>query len=526
MDVNLFANSAWRRVLPVKVNRHEPHFIFSSYVSVFKRIFLSFCVLLFAFCCPAAKFDSFDITFSFPKAFADDLSYSYDSLNRVIQVSNSASNTAIIYQYDAAGNITAQTTVATDALRITGFSPIQGFAGDKVKLIGTGFSTTPSANVVTFNGVTATVLSATLTELTVEVPLSATTGPIKVVTSGVTATSARVFTIGSGPRIVSFSPLIAAGGTLVNITGTNFEPTALGNKVRFNISTAVVSSASTNAISTNVPSNATSGRIYVTTAKGAAVSAADFIVPPNGYIASNISFGGRIVTDGSSLPVSPSAGKAQVVLFDGSAGDFLALGVSGSSIPTTSIKIFKPDGTSLISKTITANGQGVQLPQLPVTGVYVVVVDSGSSSGSFNLAIFKPIKATLKINDPAMTVSFTPPGRRALLSFSGTQNGFINIGLSDISLSSGTLSVLNPDGTTLLTKNISPGAVEVRPQLPQSGVYTVVIVPTGDIGGSLNISVGSLVTNLVADSSAYGLAVVGQNISALNFSGIKGQYLT
>ena len=78
---------------------------------------------------------------------------------------------------------------------ITSFTPTSGVAETTVIITGTNFSTTASANTVTFNGTTATVSSATATQLTVAVPSGATTGKIAVTENSVSATSASDFTV-------------------------------------------------------------------------------------------------------------------------------------------------------------------------------------------------------------------------------------------------------------------------------------------------------------------------------------------
>ncbi len=78
---------------------------------------------------------------------------------------------------------------------ITSFTPTSGVAETTVIITGTNFSTTASANTVTFNGTTATVSSATATQLTVAVPSGATTGKIAVTVNSVSTTSASDFTV-------------------------------------------------------------------------------------------------------------------------------------------------------------------------------------------------------------------------------------------------------------------------------------------------------------------------------------------
>jgi protocatechuate 3,4-dioxygenase beta subunit len=83
----------------------------------------------------------------------------------------------------------------TPSLSVTSFSPGSGAEGVSVTITGTSFSTTLANNVVSINGVSATVTSATATQLVVTVPANATSGVISVTVNGITVTSASSFTV-------------------------------------------------------------------------------------------------------------------------------------------------------------------------------------------------------------------------------------------------------------------------------------------------------------------------------------------
>jgi len=104
------------------------------------------------------------------------------------------------------------------------FTPSGGPIATTVTISGTGFSTTPSQNTLTFNGVAATVTGATATQLVATVPSGATTGTIAVTTPSGSATSGSPFTVTSSsnaPTITSFTPTIGAAGTAVTIARAN-----------------------------------------------------------------------------------------------------------------------------------------------------------------------------------------------------------------------------------------------------------------------------------------------------------------
>ena len=120
-----------------------------------------------------------------------DINYVYDRLGRLIAVI--AGSEMAIYRYDAVGNLLSIMRQSSAAVSILDFSPRSGSPGTSITILGTGFSSTASQNTVTFNGVTATVLSAATTQLIVQVPFGGTLGPIAVSSPNGSATSTRLF---------------------------------------------------------------------------------------------------------------------------------------------------------------------------------------------------------------------------------------------------------------------------------------------------------------------------------------------
>jgi len=182
---------------------------------------------------------------------------------------------------------------------ITSFTPSSGPIGTSVTITGTNFSTSFS-NTVEFNGVPATITASTATSLTVTVPVGATTGPIEV-TIGCNTVNAGNFSIGEVPTIISFNPPADQVGATVVISGTNFDPIAASNTIRFNsVDAATPSAASATSLTVILPVGATTGPISVTTLFGTGTSATNFVVtctPPSPPSAFDISrCGNGIVT--------------------------------------------------------------------------------------------------------------------------------------------------------------------------------------------------------------------------------------
>lgn len=421
------------------------------------------------------------------QARADSVEYRYDDLGRVIEAINSTSQQATIYAYDAAGNITEVRNVALSAVAIAGFTPARGPVGTSVKIAGSGFSTTPSANTVTFNGQAATVTAATVTQLTVTVPGGATTGRIVVTNSSGTDTSRADFvvTATSGlPTITSFSPTLGTLGTSVSVTGTNFWPTAGSNKLLFNQTAANVASiAGTTGLSTAVPANATSGKLRVVTPAGSAFSSSDFFIVPSGFAAADVAVTGRMTLD-TSAPVSlGSSGKIALQVFDGAAGQYLTLAITNNNISSAALSVLTPSGATLVSQTVTPSTPAVQLPKLPQTGTYTIVVDPASANtGSMTLTLYGPVTGVLTSSDLPFTAS--PAGRRVLLTYTGTANTWRTLTMSAVTLS-GTVTLFSPTGDALLSRPTANGIMD--PHLPIAGTYTVLIDPNGAVSGSVTV---------------------------------------
>jgi len=168
-----------------------------------------------------------------------------------------------------AGSATSAATFSV-APTVTSFSPAGGAPGTSVTITGATFT---GATAVKFNGLAATFMVNSSTQITAAVPANATTGPISVTTPGGTATSATSFTV--APRITSFTPASGAPGTSVAINGANLTG---ATAVKFNGTSAVFTVNSPVKITATVPAGAASGPITVTTPAGTTTSASSFSV--------------------------------------------------------------------------------------------------------------------------------------------------------------------------------------------------------------------------------------------------------
>ncbi|OJJ16557.1 hypothetical protein BKI52_32090 [marine bacterium AO1-C] len=245
---------------------------------------------------------------------------------------------------------------------ITGFTPNQASVGTNVTITGTNFSNNPSTNIVRFNGILATVTSATPTQIQTSVPTGATTGRITVEVGLETATSTTDFIVTSLPTVTSFSSNENQIHSNVTIKGTNFSPIATNNTVKFNGTVATVISATATEIKTSVPTNATTGKITVEVHGKTATSANDFTISTSAA---------------TSLP--DKLKRTQLMLFPNPVNDDLTIEVKGKiSNSQVKIKVLDQQGkTVLSSKKNLVNGHLTLPMQTLPSGTYLVKISLG-----------------------------------------------------------------------------------------------------------------------------------------------------
>ena len=462
--------------------------------------------------------------------------YVYDELGRLKAVITPSGDSAI-YNYDAAGNIVSITRQTAATVSIIEFTPDQGAAGSSVTIYGTGFSLTPAQNNVSFNGVAATVSAASATQLIVTVPAGATTGPIAVTTPTGSATSTTSFEVLQSLAITGFTPAIGTPGTAVQITGTDFDPVAANDQLKFNITTATAGSATSTTIDTTVPTGATSGHLSVTTGAGTAVSSADFFVPPSPFTAASVDFTGRIAMGETKALAVNAANHIALVVFDGTAGQRIALQATNSTISSSTVRVIKPDNTNLLNPTSLNGNWFVDTLTLPVTGTYTIVVDPNSTfTGTMNLTLHNvpsDVTGTITAGGAPVTVTTTTPGQNASLSFTGTTGQRISLDLTSVTLASSAVTVKKPDGTTLFSAaNVgTAGTFFDAVTLPATGTYTILIDPALAATGSMTLTLYDIPANVTGTIVIGGADVSvtintpGQN-AQLTFTGTAGQIVS
>jgi hypothetical protein len=243
--------------------------------------------------------------------------------------------------------------------------------------------------------------------------------------------------------------------------------------------------------------------------------------------------------NGGAVPLDFRPGQNASLLFDGTAGQRVSIGLSGITFAPGyccdigSVALYKPDGTVLQSPmAFTNQGAGTASVVLPASGTYAFLIDPYlGRSGAITATISADLSPPITINGPSVVLDFNA-GQNAWLTFDGTAGQRVSIGLSAISIAPGyccdigTVALYKPDGTVLQAPVAftNQGASTASVVLPVSGTYSYLIDPylgrSGAITATISTDLSPPIT--INDAAASLDFRPGQN-AWLTFSGTAGQ---
>ncbi len=162
---------------------------------------------------------------------------------------------------------------------ITSLSPTSGDPGTAVVIQGANFDAAQGSGQVTFNGLTASVVSWSASSITAYVPVGASTGNVVVTAPNGVASNGVSFNVTDNLGITLLSPANGPVGTAVTIFGGGFGSTQGSSTLAFNGTTATVTSWSEDEIVATVPAGTSTGPVTVTLGGGSmAWSAVPFVL--------------------------------------------------------------------------------------------------------------------------------------------------------------------------------------------------------------------------------------------------------
>ena len=231
-------------------------------------------------------------------------------------------------------------------------------------------------------------------------------------------------------------------------------------------------------------------------------------------------------------PTLTVPGQRARYTFDGTAGQWVNLGLTGVSIATSTVSILKADGSKWSSTTIGPSGGSLDpLTALPETGTYTVMVEPVSNyTGSMTLALSSPVTGTLALDGQSVPVSLTKPGQTARYTFNGNAGQWVTLGLTAVDITSSAVTLMTSEGTILASTAIGTagGALEDQNPLPTTGTYTILVDPSSSYTGKMTLTLSTEVSDSLkinAAPRAIMISRAGQN-GRYTFMGTANQQVT
>lgn len=454
------------------------------------------------------------------------------------------------YEYDAVGNIVSIKQV-DPSLAIYSFSPAAGPADSIVTIHGNLFSSVADQNSITFNDVSAPILSATETTLIVRVPQNATTGPVSVAVQDDVVYSENDFIVadeGGGPVIYDFSPKCGAKGAAVSVSGDRFDldnaATLAG--IEGNLTAADV--ANIRELSFSIPTTAATGRVRVITPLGAANSSDILLIPPTGSgitCADDAALSRNFLSVGETSEISYTENQKYVLFFDAEENDLLTFNFTGAvtnpAVASIAYAVYDPQGTRITSSSFSTSEASAHLPIIPTSGIYTVIFSaSHSSPASFSVALVQD--PLVSIDGDSLAIETHTIGHSKRIGFyaeEGQSLGFslqqLAYGNSAAANSASNIQLYRPDGKAYTSYSYI-GSSSVcylfrgrmcdldLPAINQAGLYTVVIRPATNTTIQTEASVVSNIQVSLNDGQPLTLNLnkIGQN-AWLDFEGTAGE---
>jgi YVTN family beta-propeller protein len=371
----------------------------------------------------------------------------------------------------AQGATSVFTIQAPPALAITSLSPPAATTSSPIVISGQGFSPIASQNTVLFNGVLATVTSASATSIVANVPLAATTGPVTVQV-GSSNSNALTFVV--------LEPNASPGGVVNNL------PASQGVR--------------------DVAITSDGNRAYVTNPASNSVTALDI---PGTQTITSVTVG----LEPQGVALLPDDSRAYVA------------NTGSNDVSVIDIRPASADYHKVVA-TITVGSGPVDIA-VSAIGPKVIVVNSGSKTvslidGNPGNATFNQVTAQANVGSSGQSVVISPDGARAFVATSGGTVVVIDVNTGAVTAqanvgSSGQSVAISPDGTILLVL-CTDGTIKIVDVAPGSpSEYQV--TASANVGSSGQSVVVSPDGALAYVTNGEGNAVLVFSITASGVSG-------
>jgi RHS repeat-associated protein len=273
--------------------------------------------------------------------------------------------------------------------------------------------------------------------------------------------------------VIQLEPTKGAVGETVDIWGTGFSTTPGNDTVKFHGTAATVTAATADALAVKVPSGVTTGTVTVqTTTEGPVTSAQTFTVgsataPTITSLSTSVAAAGTTVTvTGTNFETHTDNDYVTV-------NQTMAEVVSSTN---TSLKFVVPEATS-------SGKVSVSTPFGAAVGPYLYIPPPGYTTTQIGPT------ANMTLSS-ASTLSITAAKTVGLATIEATGGEMLSNVLNNITIASGTAYVYSPRDEEIASRTFSSSEERlIEPvTLPSTGTYTVLIAPSGEDTGKLEVT--------------------------------------
>jgi hypothetical protein len=383
-----------------------------------------------------------------------------------------------------------------------------------VTIYGTGFSATPAQDTVQFNGVTASITSATPNQIVASVPAGATTGLISVTSPSGSASSSNSYTVASNVTI-PITPGGAAATASITSPGQNAQLTFTGGTGQ--VMTLSISGLTIPQCNISIQNPDGSNLVAPTLV---AIGGVDLIsvptLPSNGtytvLIAPLNNYTGNvtiqlvmdlvapITPSGSAVQVNLVKGQSARLTFSGSAGQRVSVRMTKTTVSQSTASILNPSGSTLTGPVVVTNVDNdgfVDATTLPSAGTYTILISpQGEAAGGMTVNAYSVVDVITTITPGTqLVVNTTTPGQNVIATFTGNAGQSATLGVematTEINSFFATTFLKDPSGNQLTQVNAF--AVQCSPTgcstgfvgnfgasgiaLPTTGTYTILLDP-------------------------------------------------
>ncbi len=184
-------------------------------------------------------------------------------------------------------------------------------------------------------------------------------------------------------------------------------------------------------------------------------------------------------------------GENAVRTFTATAGQLVTLTAAGNTISQGDVTVLQPNGATVASLFISGPTAFRDTFTLPVTGTYSITInprDQLVGTVTFTLGAVPQNTGTTAIGIPT-TVTVGTIGENPVRSFAGTAGQSVSISVTDNTITSGDILVLNPSGAQVAALFVSgPTAFRAPFALLVTGTHTIVVNPRGELVGELTFT--------------------------------------